>query len=198
MGDFVVRLVRAMGYPGIALLMFAENAAPPVPSEVIMPLAGYETARGTFTLWAVILAGSIGSFAGAYGWYLLGRRVKKERLRSWIRRHGRWLTLGEDDLDRAQGWFDRRGGAAVFFGRLIPGIRTYISLPAGLAKMHPLRFSLYTAAGTLLWTSALAFAGRLLADNFREVERWMDPAGWVVFAAVAALYAWRVWRWKRA
>jgi len=197
MFDWITNVVEQMGSPGIALLMFLENVFPPIPSELVMPLAGFVAERGRFPLWGAIVAGSVGSLAGAIGWYLVGRKVGERRLRRWVDRHGRWLTLSCDDIDKAKGWFDRHGGAAVFIGRLIPGVRTFISVPAGFAQMSWAPFLLYSAVGTALWTALLAFAGKLLGASYEKVGQYLDPVTWVVLGAFVAAYVWRLARWKR-
>ena len=194
--EWILGLVRSAGVAGVGLLMFLENVFPPIPSEVVMPLAGFMAATGAIGFWPAVIAGTIGSLAGAAGWYLLARKVGERRLRRWVDAHGRWLTVSCDDLDRAEAWFRRHQGAAVFLGRLVPGVRTFVSVPAGFAGMPAGRFLLWTVAGTAIWTAALAFAGRLLGARYEQVERWIGPAGWIIGGAIVALYVWRVIRWK--
>jgi membrane protein DedA with SNARE-associated domain len=133
MFEWIVSVIDAIGALGVGLMMFLENVFPPIPSELIMPLAGFQAARGEMSLIAVFLAGTAGSVAGAVLWYWIGMKYGAERLRRLAARHGRWLTLSPADVDNAIGWFDRHGAAAVGFGRLLPGIRTLISVPAGIA-----------------------------------------------------------------
>jgi membrane protein DedA with SNARE-associated domain len=195
--DWIVGLVRGMGAPGVGLLMFLENVFPPIPSEVIMPLAGFVAAQGGLNFWAAVAAGALGSLAGAAGWYWVGRAVGERRLRAWVDRHGRWLTLSCEDVDTAKRWFERHGGVAVFGGRLVPGVRTLISVPAGFAAMPLVPFLLYSAAGTALWTLALAVAGRALGTQYDRVSQLLEPAGMVVLGVIAAAYLVRVVRWRR-
>lgn len=190
-------VVVGAGLAGVALLMFGENIVPPIPSEVVLPLAGFAAAQGHFSLGGVVAAGAAGAVAGACVWYALGRCISDERLEAWVERHGRWLTLDREDLDRARSFFERRGGWAVFVGRLVPGVRTFISVPAGLAGMPWPAFLAWTAAGTTLWTALLAGAGYALAGQYRLVEAWLDPVAKAVLAGVVALYLWRVWRRRR-
>ena len=194
--DWITNLVRGMGVPGVGLLMFLENVFPPIPSEVIMPLAGFVAEQGGLSFWGAVAAGTVGSLVGALGWYAVGRGVGERRLRAWVERHGRWLTLSGGDVDTAKQWFARHGGAAVFVGRLVPGVRTLISVPAGFASMPLLPFVLYSAAGTVVWTVALAFAGRILGSQYARVSGVLEPAGLVVLALVVGLYLVRVARWK--
>src|SRR5687767_9311342 len=135
MFDWIATVIQRLGYVGVAALTFLENLFPPIPSELVIPLAGFVAARGELQIAIVILAASAGSLAGAIVWYAIGRQVGERRLRAWVDRHGRWLTLSANDVDRAQGWFRRHGKAAVFLGRLVPGVRTFVSLPAGFSAM---------------------------------------------------------------
>jgi membrane protein DedA with SNARE-associated domain len=194
--DWIIRTMESLGYAGVALLMLLENVFPPIPSEVIMPLAGFIVARGEWSLWGAIAAGTLGSLAGQLPWYLIGRRVGEERLKKWADRHGRWLTVCGQDIEKAHDWFDRHGKRAVLIGRLIPGVRTFISLPAGFDRMGWLPFLGATLAGTVIWTTALVVAGRLLGARYEQVSKVLEPVSWVVLGGVLALYLWRVVRWK--
>lgn len=190
--DLITRAVEASGYLGVALLMLAENLFPPIPSELIMPLAGFTAARGELNLAGVILAGSAGSLAGAWFWYRVGARLGLERLKRWAGRHGRWLTLTPEELDAADRWFDRHCAAAVLIGRLIPTVRTLISVPAGISGMAPGRFLLWSGLGTALWTGALATAGWALEDRHDRVAAWLNPLADLVLAGVVLGYLYRV------
>ena len=148
--------------------MLIDNVFPPIPSEVIMPLAGFAAARGQLSLIGVFLAGTAGSLSGALVWYGVGRWVGRERLKRFAARHGRWLTLSPAEIDRAGGWFARRGGITVLVGRVIPGVRSLISVPAGVAGMPLTPFLVYSAVGTIVWNRA-AGRGRLRAR--RELQR---------------------------
>ncbi len=196
MFDRITQFIEATGYIGIVALMFLENLFPPIPSELIMPLAGFEAARGDKNLTLVIAAGSLGSLLGACFWYAVGRRVSEARLRRWAARHGRWLTIKPADVDRADAWFDRRGTLAVFLGRLVPTIRTLISVPAGLFGMPLPRFLLFTALGTATWTGLLAGAGYLLADQYRAVSAWLNPVSNGVVGLILLAYVVRLLRWR--
>lgn len=176
MFEWITSVIARLGYVGVATLTFLENLFPPIPSELVIPLAGFVAAQGDLRLSLVIAMGSVGSLAGALVWYAIGKRVGEQRLRSWVDRHGRWLTLTAEDVDRAQQWFQRHGAAAVFFGRLIPGVRTFVSLPAGFTSMPLGRFLLYSSLGTAMWTAALAYAGVMLQANFTLVGDYIDLA----------------------
>lgn len=191
MADWIVEVVGRLGYAGIFLLTLLENVFPPIPSEVIMPLAGFHTAKGELTFWGVTAAGSFGSLLGTLGWYWAGHRMGEEQLRRLIARHGRWLALEEHDVDQVKAWFQRHGTAAVFVCRLMPGLRTLISLPAGFQAMGMWQFLLPSAAGTILWTTALTYAGHLLGNRYAEVEGYLGIASWAAIGIIAVLYVYR-------
>lgn len=192
MFDWIVGLVEQGGYVGITLLMLAENLFPPIPSELIMPLAGFSVARGKLDIVLVVLSGTIGSVLGALAWYALGRWLGPDRLRHFAARHGRWLTLSPAEVDRARGAFARWGAPAVFAGRLVPAVRTLISVPAGVSAMGPGRFLAWTTLGTALWTAFLAGMGYLLEDRYQAVAGWVNPVSNVVVGMLVLLYLYRV------
>lgn len=192
MFDWLTKLVEEAGYLGIVLLMLCENVFPPIPSEIIMPVAGFAAAQGKLSLIGVIGAGTVGSLIGAIVWYRIGHAVGLKRLKSLAVRHGRWLTLSPDDLERAHAWFNRHGGMAVFAGRLIPAVRSLISVPAGVARMSATRFLIWTGLGTALWTALLASAGYLLESEYERVAEYLNPVSNVVLGVLAASYVIRV------
>jgi membrane protein DedA with SNARE-associated domain len=192
MFDWITGLVEKGGYFGIAFLMLIENVFPPVPSELIMPLAGFTAARGELGLPFVVLAGALGSIAGTMLWYLAGRWFGLDRLEGLASRHGRWLTVSPQELDQAHGFFVRHGGKAVFLGRLVPGIRTLISIPAGIVRMSLTRFLIFSMLGTLIWTSLLAGAGFLLETRYEAVSRWLNPVANGVLGMSLLWYVYRV------
>ncbi|MDX1540565.1 MAG: DedA family protein [Geminicoccaceae bacterium] len=180
------------GYLGIALLMFAENLFPPIPSEVIMPLAGFSAGEGKLDIALVVVAGSVGSLAGALLWYYIGRWIGRERLRRFASRYGRFLTVEPRELDSAFAWFGEHGSKAVFFGRLVPAIRTLISVPAGICAMPMIRFLIWSGLGTVIWTGALAAAGYLLGEQHQKVAAWMNPISYGVIGLLVLVYLYRV------
>ena len=192
MFTWITDFVTQAGYVGVALLMFAENIFPPIPSELIMPLAGFSAARGDLNLVGVLLSGTIGSLLGALPWYYAGYFFRRERVKRIADRHGRWLTMTSDDVDTASDWFDRYGASAVFFGRLIPTVRTLISVPAGIARMDLLRFLAWSTMGTLIWTAFLTLAGYILESQYDRVAAWLDPVTKVVVAGLVLGYVYRV------
>ena len=196
MFDWLIGLQK-MGVLGIAVMMFAENVFPPIPSELIMPLAGFSAARGEGNLLIVIIAGSIGSLLGALLWYYIGQKIGSKRLQQWATKHGRWLTLSPQEVEQACAWFNRHGGKAVFIGRLIPAVRTLISIPAGIAGMPLASFLLYSTLGTILWTAFLATAGYLLESQYEKVAHWMNPISNVVIGLIVLGYLYRVVRFRQ-
>ena len=191
MFDWITGTIRSLGYFGVISLTFLENLFPPIPSELVIPLAGFVAASDAMNIWGVIVAATVGSLAGALLWYEIGRRVGEERVCRWVERSGKWITLSPKDVDRAQGWFKRHGGASVFLGRLVPGVRTFISLPAGFAGMPRAPFLLYSAGGTALWTAALAYSGVVLKANFTVVSDYIGIASNVLLVGLGAMLVWR-------
>ena len=195
MAEWILGFMNSLGYPGIVLLMIAENLFPPLPSELILPAAGFAAAQGKLNLMGVVLAGTLGSVLGTLPLYYLGRIVNEERLVVWADRYGRWLTLRGKDIRKADDWFDRHGPKAVLFGRMIPGIRSLLSLPAGMSEMPLPSFLIYSAIGSGLWATLLAGAGYLLGNNYEVVEQYVGPIGTgVVALLVVSSVVWIVWR----
>ena len=184
-------LVEEFGYFGITILMLLENIFPPIPSEAILPLGGYLAAVGDLSLVGVILAGSLGALLGAYPWYYLGYFFNKERLKRLSMRFGRIMTVHPSDIDKASEWFSKHGTHAVFLGRFVPIFRTLISLPAGLVKMNIWRFTIYTFLGSLIWSTALVYAGYALKRNFSTVGDYIDPLSNLFILLLLGVYVYR-------
>ena len=197
MFDWITGFVEQGGYLAVAFLMFAENVFPPIPSELIMPLAGFAAARGELSFTLAVVAGTVGSLLGALLWYYIGIWLGAERLKRWSANYGRWLTLTPGEIDQADAWFDRHGGKAVFFGRLVPAVRTLISVPAGVARMPLPKVLAYSTAGTAIWTALLAGAGYLLEGGYQRVEGWVNPVSNVVVVVLVLWYVYRVATFKR-
>jgi membrane protein DedA with SNARE-associated domain len=185
-------IISGLGYGGIVLLMFLEGTCSPIPAEVVMPLAGFAAARGDLSLVGVILAGMVGSVLGALPWYFAARLFGKKRLEAWADRHGRWVTVSSGQIDKALDWFDRHGDKTVFFGRLVPTVRTVISLAAGFVCMNLARFLIYSAAGTLLWSALLSWAGYLLQSRYHKVADLVGPVSSAIVVVIVLAYLYRV------
>jgi membrane protein DedA with SNARE-associated domain len=198
MADWIVATISQYGYPGIFLLMLLEAVFPPLPSELIAPFAGYAAARGDLDPIGVLVSASLGSVAGMVPWYLAGRLIGLERVRHLADRFGRWLAISPQDIDRAANWFGRFGALVVFFGRLLPIIRTVISVPAGLARMPPLSFAGASLAGILIWNAALIGAGHFLHEQYHLVGRFLEPLTIAVLAGMTLAYVWRILSWRRS
>jgi membrane protein DedA with SNARE-associated domain len=194
MTDWINNLMTSLGYWGIGLLMLLENLFPPIPSELIMPLAGFTAAQGKMNFVLAVLAGTVGTMAGTYAWYYLGRLVNYQRLENWTIRYGKWIGVTVLEIDRVNTWFNKHGSKAVFFGRMVPGIRTLISLPAGINKMPVASFTLYSTMGTLIWTVALTAAGYLLGNNYSMVEKYLAPVSKVVLFGLIGLVGYWAFR----
>lgn len=192
MEEFVHSTMQQFGVFGIGLLMFLENIFPPIPSELIMPLAGYLSTRGDMSIVAVIAAGSTGSLLGIIPWYVLGRMMGEKKLKSFAARHGRWLTMSPDDIEQAGDRFRRHGQVSVLIGRLIPTVRTLISVPAGIARMPFWQFLTYSAVGSVIWTSALALAGFGLGQAYETVKDYVNPVATAVLVLMILAYGYRV------
>jgi len=180
--------IAYLGYGGIILLMALESACIPIPSEVIMPAAGNLAWKGTLDLVGVILAGSLGSMLGSLAAYYAGLKLG----RPFIVRYGKYIFMKEEDLERAERWFARYGGWATFISRMVPVVRTFISLPAGIGKMEVKRFTLYSFVGSIPWCAFLAYVGYVLKDSWRilfdQYGHYVDLAVVLVVAGLAAYF----------
>ncbi len=194
MFDFITGWIDQGGLWMVGLLMILENVFPPIPSELIVPLAGFKAAQGAFSVIALLIVATLGSTVGTLLWYGLARAWGRERFLRFLDRHGVWLTMSREEAESAMQWFHRYGPAAVFLGRLVPTVRTLISVPAGLSEMSFASFLAFTAAGSALWIAILAGAGYLLEDNYEAVEHWVNPVSTFVVVAIVALYLYRVVR----
>ena len=196
--DWILNLIERGRYLGVFFLMLAENVFPPIPSEVVMPVAGIVAGRGEMSIALVIVAGAAGAVVGQLLWFWLGLRIGTERLQELARRHGRWLTVSPRDIAKADRWFNRHGGMAVIVGRMVPGIRTLISLPAGIAGMPLPRFLIYSSIGSGVWTALLAWAGFALGERQENITRYIGPVSTAVFAVIVVIYLYRVATFKKS
>ena len=197
-GGWIEELIAAIGYPGIVLVMAIENVFPPIPSEAVLPFAGALAADGELSFWGAVAAGTAGSVLGAVILYAVGYVAREAGVRRLVAAYGRYLFISEHDLDRAAGWFGRYGEAVIFFGRLIPIIRSLVSIPAGYTRMNPVRFLLYTTLGTALWSLLLTYTGWVLGENWETIREYTGPyenaALAVIVLAAAGFVGWRALR----
>ena len=198
MTDWIIQTISDLGYLGIFLVMLAESIFPPIPSELIIPFAGFAAANGQLDLIGVLAAATIGAVVGMLPWYFAGRLFGLGRVKWLADRYGRLLTMNAEEIDLAVGFFRRYGPLIVLFGRLMPIIRTLISIPAGLARMSLPVFLLASTTGALIWNTVLTLAGYILHEHYDLVEVVLDPLSYIVLAGVVLLYLYRVVTWKPA
>jgi membrane protein DedA with SNARE-associated domain len=197
MADWTIRLIDETGYVGIFLLMLLETIFPPIPSEVIMPIAGVRAAKGPLTLWGVIASGTGGAMLGNFFWYAVARVIGVQRFRPLIEKHGRWLTMDWGDVEKAEKLFGRFGHWLVMVGRVLPTIRSIISIPAGALNMRLKSFLIWSTVGTAAWTAMLASAGWGLGRAFKDVEKILGPLSTAIIVAIVAAYLWRQLTWRK-
>lgn len=196
MTDWIIQTISELGYLGIFLVMLAESIFPPIPSELIIPFAGFAAARGDLSLAGVLATATLGAVVGMLPWYYAGRVFGLERVRWLADRYGRLITMNSAEIDVAVGVFTRYGPVIVLFGRLLPIIRTLISVPAGLARMPLPLFLLASTAGALVWNTFLTLAGYILHEHYHLIEAVLDPLSYLVLAGVVLVYLYRVLTWK--
>ena len=184
LAEWIPNVMNQLGYWGIGLLMFLENLFPPIPSELIMPLAGFTVAKGQMDFIMVVIAGVVGTIIGAFPWYYIGKFISEERLEHLADKYGKWISVTSKDIKKANNWFNEHGGKAVFFCRLVPGVRTLISLPAGINNMPLIPFTVYSTLGTTVWVTFLTFLGYKLGDNYELVDEYLGPISKIVLAII--------------
>ena len=196
--NWITDTIANMGLAGVFFLMFAENVFPPIPSEMIMPFAGFSAARGQMSLLGAIAAGVLGTVVGNAIWFEGARAFGLRRTRALLARFGKYIGIEEQDLDEAQATLKRMGPWAVFLGRMMPGIRTLISVPAGIIEMPRLQFYVLTTLGSSLWIAALTLLGWWLEDRFGVVETWLDPLSKPLLVLMALVCLWPIFHaWRR-
>jgi membrane protein DedA with SNARE-associated domain len=187
---FLMNLYGLLGYGGVFLAMAIESCCIPLPSEIVLPMAGWMVARGQFDLWLTVIAGTVGCTVGSVACYAIGAYGG----RPLLQRYGKYVLISMDDLDTAERWFKKYGEAAVFFSRMLPVVRTFISLPAGITRMNFGKFVLYSTIGSFPWTLALVYVGKLLGDNWAEVRKTLSGLDYVIVAVIVAVIALYVYR----
>lgn len=192
--SFIENVINQVGYVGIVILMFIENIFPPLPSEIIMPFAGFATRQGDLSIQGVILAGTLGSELGAIALYGISYRVGEERVKAWVEQHGHWIGVSADDIDKGDRWLQKYGLFAMFIGRLIPGVRSAVCVPAGIARINPIGFIIATTLGSAIWTGLLTYAGYALGENYEQISTYLDPISYVVLGGLLLFFIYRVWQ----
>ncbi|GAB4464011.1 MAG: DedA family protein [Armatimonadaceae bacterium] len=186
-----------MNYPGIVFLMALENIFPPIPSELIMPLAGYRAAQDELNLYLAIVCGVIGALIGQVALFYLGKKVGADRLKEWAEKHGEWVALRPEDIDNVNDWFDKHGHLAVLWGRMVPGFRSLVSIPAGFADMNFGQFLLYSAIGTTGWTALLAWLGNFLGERYDQIGQYVSIITYVVLGGTFLYFIYQVIKRKK-
>ena len=184
LAGWVQDVIEQLGAVGVALLVILENVFPPIPSEIVLPFAGFVAWRGDGSVLVMILAATIGAVVGALVLYAIAAVIGDQRLAAFIERFGRWFGVKPSDLARAEAWFDRHAVAAVLLGRCVPLIRSVVSVPAGFRRMRLLPFIVYTAAGSAVWNTALIGAGAILGDQWDRLEPYVALLQYVVIAVI--------------
>ena len=185
--SWVQDVIERLGAVGVALLVILENVFPPIPSEIVLPFAGFVAQRGDGSVVVMIFAATIGAVVGAIILYGVSALIGPDRLRAFVVRFGKWFGVKPTDLERAENWFDRHAVAAVLLGRCVPLIRSVVSVPAGFRRMSIAPFLLYTAVGSLIWNTALIGAGAILGDQWDRVEPYVATLQWVVVGLLVLL-----------
>ena len=187
---YIIKLIETTSYAGIFVLMTAESALIPIPSEVTMPFSGFLASKGNLSLAAVIIVGTIANLVGSYIAYYIGYFIEETFLLGLIKKYGKFILISEDDYQKANKWFEKYGDKIIFISRLLPGIRTVISLPAGVFRMDIKKFTLYTVLGCLIWSAFLAYVGYALGENWRALEGYFRKFEVVIVIVLIAAVLW--------
>jgi len=190
LAEFALSLISSMGYGGIFLVSFLENVFTPIPSEAVFPFAGILVTRGEFELFPVVAMATLGSVAGAYVFYALGYIMGSERFRALIIKFGHYFFVSEKDVNRAEKWFEKYEDLAVLICRVVPLVRSFISIPAGYVKMPILKFTILTAIGTFVWSLFLVYLGVWFGDSYKDLLSLLDQFQTIVIIAILAGIVW--------
>jgi len=190
LANFVIHIIGLLGYAGVFVLMLVESCGIPMPSEVIMPFSGFLVVSGEMNFWLIVIVGALGNLVGSWLAYWIGKKGG----RPLIEKYGKYILISKHDLDLADSWFKKYGDWTVFFGRLLPVIRTYISFPAGIAKMDFKKFSLYTLLGALPWTALFAWLGVKMGTNWELIREKLHNFDLMIGVVVVLCLAWYIWR----
>lgn len=186
LATWVQDVIEQLGYLGVALLVVLENVFPPIPSEIVLPFAGFVAQQGSDSVVLMILVATVGSVIGALIMYWIAAIIGDDRLHAFTRRFGKWVQIREADLTRAEEWFDRHAMSAVLVGRCVPLIRSVVSIPAGFRRMKLIPYIAYTFLGSLVWNIALVGAGAVLGENWERVEPVVATFQWIVIVVILA------------
>ena len=189
-GSFIIKVISTTGYFGITALMALESACIPIPSEIIMPFSGYLVFMGRFLFWPVVIWGAIGNLLGSIACYWVGYYGG----RPLIKKYGKYILISSHDLERADQWFQKYGQSTVFFSRLLPIVRTFISLPAGISRMNFTKFCFYTLVGSLPWSFALTYAGVIMGENWSTIKVYFEKFDLVIGGLVIFGIIYWIWR----
>lgn len=194
LAGFIIKFIESTGYLGIFLLMALESALIPIPSEVTMPFSGFLASSGKLSLVAVILVGTVANLIGSYIAYYVGYFLEETILLNFIRKYGKFILISEHDYLKASEWFTKYGNKIIFISRLLPGIRTVISLPAGVFKMDIKKFTFYTVLGCLIWSAILTYFGYVLGENWMALEGYFQKFQIVILALIIVAAVWYIRR----
>ena len=190
LASFIVNTISVLGYPGVLILMTLESACIPIPSEIIMPFSGYLVFLGKFSLWLIVILGAIGNLIGSIAAYLIGFYGG----RPLIEKYAKYLLISKYDLERARKWFDKYGSISIFFSRMLPIVRTFISLPAGIIRMPFWKFSLYTFLGSIPWVFFLTYIGVLTGENWSSINVYFKKFDWLIGIFIIIGISWWLYR----
>lgn len=190
LATFIITVISTMGYGGIVLLMAIESACIPLPSEIIMPFAGYLVFKGEMTLWGIALAGAVGCVVGSIPAYYLGMYGG----RPLVERYGKYVLISKRDLDMADRWFEKYGDIIIFIARLLPAVRTFIAFPAGVARMNMTKFIAYTFVGSLIWCWVLGYAGMKFGQHWEDLKVYFHEFHYVIIGLGVIFVIWYVRR----